>query len=733
MAKIEDLIARIPDAGLRIAIGNEVRELKKAKKFGLVFENHLPETVQLPNLPVRVGETVARKRDSGEILWIVKSIQKGVATLRPMIEAPTQNEMPVDVGIDELVVVRRFGDPIYPTLVSVDRVNRGGPQKPWHTLIKADNFHALQLLLFCYPSSVDVIYIDPPYNSGARDWKYNNDYVDKTDTFRHSKWLSMMKKRLLIAKHLLKPDGVLIVTIDENELHHLGLLLEDVFESYLRHTVTIVINPKGAGKRNFARTEEHALFCVPKTGQAIVNANMLRDLSRVGLSTEMVQEEFDEELDDEPAELADETSDDGSLFEQQLSDDVGLDELPFPPDELDQWELRHARRRGNESSYRHQRKNQFYPIYIDEKRRVVEEIGEPLLPLEAQPSFKKKNGLTPVWPIDKEGNHRCWRFIASSMKKIHEEKRLVVGRQDPTTKGWTLNYWIPKSKTKNVKTVWWHARHDAGTHGTSMLHKILGRRDAFPFPKSLYATRDALLTVIGSRPNALVLDFFAGSGTTLHATALLNAQLGGSRRCILVSNNEPGATVAGKLRRKQIYPGDADYEAAGICESVTWPRCKFVINGKRDDGTELAGTYLDIEGHEKNLRWSDGFEENIEYFNLDFLEPDEVARGDAFRSILPILWLIAGASGEREDSKGTSAWHLPARSPYAVLIREKEFLHFKERLAGRSDVDWVFLVTDSEENFALMRRALGKKYKCYQLYKQYLENFRINVAEVLMD
>jgi len=97
--------------------------------------------------------------------------------------------------VTELVVVRSFGDPIYPALVPVDRVARGGPDKPWHMLINADNFHALQLLLYAYEGKVDVIYIDPPYNSGARDWKYNNDYVDKTDSFRHSKWLSMMKKR----------------------------------------------------------------------------------------------------------------------------------------------------------------------------------------------------------------------------------------------------------------------------------------------------------------------------------------------------------------------------------------------------------------------------------------------------------------------------------------------------------------------------------------------------------
>lgn len=233
MAKIEDLIAQIPDDRLRKGIAAEVKELKKTKKFGLVFEEHLPETVRLPKLPVKEGELVAKKRESGNELWRVKFIRKGIATLERAVEGyPLASEMGVEVPVAELVVVRSFGDPIYPALVPVDRVARGGPDKPWHMLINADNFHALQLLLYAYEGKVDAIYVDPPYNTGARDWKYNNDYVDKTDSFRHSKWLSMMKKRLLLAKRLLKPDGVLIVTIDDNEVNHLGVLLEDVFAEY---------------------------------------------------------------------------------------------------------------------------------------------------------------------------------------------------------------------------------------------------------------------------------------------------------------------------------------------------------------------------------------------------------------------------------------------------------------------------------------------------------------------
>src|SRR6266516_2999113 len=169
MAKIEDLVAQIPDERLKKAISSEVRELKKNKKFGLVFEEHLPETVRLLKLPVKEGELVAKKRENGNELWRVQSIRKGIATLERAVEGyPLPSETGIEEAVTELVVVRSFGDPIYPALVPVDRVTRGGPNKPWHTVINPDNFHALQLLLYAYEGKVDAIYIDPPYNSGAR-------------------------------------------------------------------------------------------------------------------------------------------------------------------------------------------------------------------------------------------------------------------------------------------------------------------------------------------------------------------------------------------------------------------------------------------------------------------------------------------------------------------------------------------------------------------------------------
>lgn len=717
MAKIEELLNEISDSRVRTALVAEVKLLKAQKRFGLVFEEHLPETVRVPGIPIQIGDLVAERGTTGNELLVVRKLIGTMAHCwRPDGDDGGQGRI---CAINDLVAVKRFGEAIYPALLSVERVGNGGPAKPWHVLINADNFPALQLLLYEYENQVDMIYIDPPYNSGARDWKYNNDYVDKTDAWRHSKWLSMMNKRLLLAKRLLKSDGVLVVTIDENEVNHLGMLLEEIFPEYDRHIVTAVINPKGTGKLNFARMDEYIMFCVPRIGTSIISG------SRLAQGRVEEPEDFEEDLEEEPEEdgVDEEEAEEIAVV---LPDDSEPWPHPFPREEADLWTLRHSRRRGNESSYRHQRKNQFYPIFIDENNNTVVEAGESLLPLEAQPSFKRKNGLKPVWPIDEEGNHRCWRFIPTSMNKLIAEKRVILGQFNKKRKSWTLNIWERKPTNKKVKTVWWNSAHDAGTHGTTLLHKILGRRGAFPFPKSIHAVRDTLVTVCGNRPNALILDFFAGSGTTYHATCMLNAEDDGKRRSIMVSYNEVDEKLAKSLSKKGLLPGDLDFDREGICESVTWPRSKFITTGKRDDGTPIPGK-LGGRGPLNDRLNSMGFEENIEYFRMNFLDPASVAVGLQFEAILPILWMKSGCLGLRESSRGSTPWFIPQNSPFAVLIKEQHFAAFRKKLKDRDDITHVFVVTDSDENFHMMTRSLNSKFQTVQLYKSYLENFQLNL------
>lgn len=284
---------------------------------------------------------------------------------------------------------------------------------------------------------------------------------------------------------------------------------------------------------------------------------------------------------------------------------------------------------------------------------------------------------------------------------------------------------------RRIKTVWKRSRHDAGVHGSQMVKNLLGRTKAFSFPKSLYAVEDTIFPFVRMKKDAMILDFFSGSGTTFHATALMNARDEGRRRCISVTNNEVSEERHKELTINGLFAGDEAYEMHGIANAVTWPRCKAAVEGKCADGSILQGAYLGVSNAGAALTMLNGFEENIKYFRLDFLDPAQVARGDAFQAILPILWIMSGCRGELEDSKGSQSWFIPKHSPFAVLIKEKEFRAFRKTCEEREDIEWVFLVTDSEENFATMRRTLGRKYECVQLYKSYLENFRLNTQEAL--
>ena len=176
MAALNDLIDQIKDEELRRRIEQEVDKLTKQKKFGLVFEDHLPECTPLYDVPVKNGAKVALKYGKINDYYTVLSILGDKA-----ICIKKNGKETVEFDKKDLVTVAEFGEPIYPCLKPIDSICNAPDSDLWHTLIQADNYHALQLLEYLYAEKVDCIYIDPPYNTGARDWKYNNDYVDSND------------------------------------------------------------------------------------------------------------------------------------------------------------------------------------------------------------------------------------------------------------------------------------------------------------------------------------------------------------------------------------------------------------------------------------------------------------------------------------------------------------------------------------------------------------------------
>ena len=213
MAYLEDKIQQVQDNALRDILLAGVKKLKEEIKFGLKFDEHVPELVPVYSAPIRSRATVALKDGDLQDTFNVQRIDNDQAVLIRDADN-SQSVQP----LYKLVRVQRFGEAIYTALVPMATVENGG-ERSFHTLIEADNYHALQLLEYLYAGQVDCIYIDPPYNSGAKDWKYNNNYVDKNDGWRHSKWLAFMERRLRLAKKLLNSaNSTLIVAIDDNEL-----------------------------------------------------------------------------------------------------------------------------------------------------------------------------------------------------------------------------------------------------------------------------------------------------------------------------------------------------------------------------------------------------------------------------------------------------------------------------------------------------------------------------------
>ena len=272
------------------------------------------------------------------------------------------------------------------------------------------------------------------------------------------------------------------------------------------------------------------------------------------------------------------------------------------------------------------------------------------------------------------------------------------------------------------KSVWNQTTHNASEYGTSLLNSIIGS-GRFSYPKSVYAVRDAIWYCTKDKPNALILDFFAGSGTTLHAVNLLNAEDGGHRQCIMVTNNEVSADEAKALTAQGYQPGDPEWEQLGIARYVTWPRTVCSIEGHDVNGQPLKGNYLGSD-----LPMADGFKANAAFFKLGFLDKNAVALGRQFKELLPILWLKAGAHGPcpaLEDTAGAPAMLVLPENHFAVLTDESQYEAFAAQVNGEEAITTVYIVTDSEPGYREIISGLRAE-DTYQLYRDYLDNFRIN-------
>jgi len=703
VARINDLIRQLEasDPALATEITREMRALSERRVFGLNFERHTPEQVELPGRPVRKGDKVNILPPRGEFpnkeskrIWLVDSIPIGKIKVASLIahDDPDQTR---EVPIEDLVVVAEFRDPIFPGLVSTGKVERGG-DKPFHTVINGENFQALEALLFTHRGKVDAVYIDPPYNTGARDWKYNNDYVESDDIYRHSKWLAFMERRLKLTGELLNPEkSVLVVTIDEKEFLRLGLLLQQVFPEARVQMVTSVVNPSGSARGDeFSRVEEFIFYVFFGKARALDAA-------------------------------ISQTRDEGS----------GASVRPVRWTPLN---------RDGSDWQRQARPAMFFPVFVDPMTLRIEEVGSPISKDTDRSTVEGRSGLITVWPmkgdlearwqtgpdrlrellkkgairvtgVDEEKQTATIRYLtAGPLKKIEAGEIIVRGRNPDGS----LDVRHSGEQMVRPRTVWNFKSHSARDFGSSPLTSFIPGR-SFPYPKSLYAVEDTLRFVIKDNPNAVVLDFFAGSGTTGHAVMRLNKQDQGRRQCILVSNNEVSPEEQKALIGRGLRPGDPDWETWGICDYVTKPRILAAVSGDTPGGEPIKGEYKFTD----EFPMAQGFEENAEFFTLTYEAPMRVQSNREFARIAPFLWLRAGSRGRRIDSLD-NGWDVT--DAYGVLEDLDRTDEFLEAMNSAPAARIAYLVTDEDRLFEAVTRDLPDGVEPVRLYQSYLSNFEID-------
>jgi adenine-specific DNA-methyltransferase len=717
MSRLTELVRRVEqeNPALGQELGQEIKALLARRSFGLNFERHMPESVELPERTVRRGDKVRFRAPRGvadadveQRVWRVTRIEgRGEARTAHLAEYQSAGEPErVTRPTADLVVIAEFRDPIYPGLRSTGKVERGGG-KPYHAVINGENYHALEALAFAYEGRVDCMYLDPPFNSGSRVWKYNNDYVDSEDVYRHSKWLAMMERRLRIARKLLKLErSVLILAIDENEVHRLVLLLEQIFSSSKIQMVTVLINPAGASIIDqFSRVDEHLLFV------HIGSARPMRTITDTTPGTSTFVDE------------------DGK-------------QKPF------QWE---PFQRSGGNSRRQDTKAKFFPVYVDEALPRIVGCGDSVpFEVDRETVGPAPHGCVQVWPIKQDGTEACWQLSPETFRRYLADGRIKLGRRNSKTGRWSFSF-LTKGHMRAIadgelvvtgrdqqgtlvvenaegrlrsqvgKTMWTNGAYSATEYGSSLLRRIIPKRK-FPFPKSLYAVEDALRYYVGANPNALILDFFAGSGTTAHAVMRLNRQDGGHRRSISVTNNEVSAEEATALRALGLRPGDPEWDALGICEYITKPRISAAVSGLTPEGEPIRGDYR----FRDEFPMAEGFDENVEFFDLTYEDPERIRHDLAFAAIAPLLWMRAGSEGARIEAPNET---FALAATYGVLFNLDAAAGFVQAAAKAEQLRVAYIVTDDEKQYQIIADALPERVETVRLYEAYLRTFQVSGGE----
>ena len=676
--ELNALLARVE--GSDPATAKELRRhidvLQSRRQFGLNFERHIPESVDLVGRSISVGDKVRFLPPRGEAevgstgSWIVTAVtgpkSRRVANL---VDLKTTEE--TSRALQDLGYVADFRDPIYPGLKRSGEPVLRGSDKPFHTVINAENYHALEALLFTYQGKVDCIYIDPPYNTGGKgSWLYSDNYVDTDDQYKHSKWLAFMERRLKLAKKLLKLSGAIMVSIGDDEQHRLRMLMDQVF---------------GVDNQVAQLAVEMSTTSGPKTTNA-QQGTIVKNVEYVLIYRRSAA--FDTEVRHTP--LYDSVKGWDKDYSLWLNDDGTITSFyeALAADDAVQADIVAAKLVNENGRFIGASAMDRLLAFSDVANTFIENNLDRIARRDTPPvSVKDVDAPVRGW-IEVEADHRTYyvtRLRSGTINQVYTLRR---------------NYRVPDENSSRLgRTVirgdlWRGFHQDMGT---------VSREGGVGFANGKKPVRliRQLIKWANNSPDALILDFFAGSGTTAHAVMSMNAEDGGHRCSVLVTNNEVNKETATQLRKAGHRPGDEDWEAVGVYKSVTIPR---LTNATTDEY---------------------GLSENVEFFTLTYENPALVELDMAFERIAPLLWLRAGSEGRRIEERSDT---FDVADTYAVLFNvdaSKPFLAVVEKADG---LRLAYIVTDDETQYQAVAGQLPEGVESVRLYESYLRTFQINTA-----
>ena len=531
-----------------------------------------------------------------------------------------------------------------PVLAIIKEKDIWNGEKLNNILIEGDNYYSLVALNYILKNSIDLIYIDPPYNTGSNNFVYNDNFVNYDDGFFHSKWISFMEKRLKLARDLLKDDGLIFVSIDDNEQANLKLLMDMIF-----------------GKFNFVST-----FIIDKTAQGANQSVTFKTQHEYCLlykkkTSDKINYEIESECDNKKF---------------KYRDNKGLYAITNSFDSI--------------NSPLSSNKNRGYTIYYRESdgdAQIRDEFNRETLTFGDYDQSLIANGYIPIRPGIRKNVQYPWNWEPGRFLREYKQELVFCKNKKGIMSVYHKNRFSGKTKDTTIK------KFDTRQQGNQLLVDILGTKK-FDYPKSL----DMMKWVISKHnsKDALILDFFAGSGTTGQAVLELNKEDGGNRRFILCTNNENN-----------------------ICTEVCYPRLKTVITGKRADGT----------------KYSDGLPSNLIYYKTDFVK-DQANRDSAKYSLVAkcngLLCILEDCYDLVEQKNDWFHYSSEDKDMYIYndFCNEETFCEMKKSILSSKKpvILYVFSTDENLDGFDLsnLKNTVVKPIpsKIYEIYKEIVEEIK---------